>query len=119
MTIRVCFECGKEIKDPLDYNIMPLDIPYVNLFLHKGCFRLVGGYGNMTVYLSENQKKVYNYSLDRNKEGKTGKYGRKNGKTETIQSPTEEHGSIPRPDGGGIRRNVRGKAVRNRSIQGL
>jgi hypothetical protein len=60
----------KKIEDPLDYNMLPLDIPYINLFFHKNCFKLMGGYDNMRVYCTENLKRVYNWSIDRNKERK-------------------------------------------------
>jgi hypothetical protein len=70
MRSQTCFECSKKIEDPLDYNMMPLDNPYVNLFLHKSCFRGIGGYEGMSAYLTRNRNKVYNYLLERNKEGK-------------------------------------------------
>lgn len=61
----------KKIEDPLDYNMYPLDIPYINLFFHKNCFRIIGGYEKLPVYCTENLKRVYNWSIDKNKERKT------------------------------------------------
>lgn len=70
MKNKLCFHCGLLIKDPLDYNMMPLDNPYVNLFLHKSCFKTVGGYENMAVFLTQNRDKCYNYLIESNKSGK-------------------------------------------------
>lgn len=57
----ICFHCEKRIEKIEDDKMYGLDIPYINLYFHKHCFIEVGGYGNISVYLSENQKKVYNY----------------------------------------------------------
>lgn len=88
MVNQVCFHCLKRIEDPLDYNMMPLDNPYVNLFFHKSCFRTVGGYGNMALYLPQNVEKVYNWVISKNKEGKTTENGRKTREKTTVQSAT-------------------------------
>ena len=65
---------------------MPLDIPYVNLFFHKSCFRTVGGYGNMALYLSQRQELCYTYCINKNKEGKTVENGRKTREKTAVQS---------------------------------
>jgi hypothetical protein len=70
MTNHVCFECDKPIVDIDDYKMYALDVPYVNLFFHKGCFIKIGGYGNIVVYVTENQKKVYNPYINIKKGGK-------------------------------------------------
>ncbi len=61
MTKKMCFHCNKLIEDPMDYNMIPLEIPYINLFLHKNCFKMMGGYDNMPIFLSQNSEKIYNY----------------------------------------------------------
>jgi hypothetical protein len=70
MRNQICFHCNKKIEDPLDYNLLPLDIPYINLFFHKNCFKMMGGYDNMRVYCTENLIKVYNELHRLNKERK-------------------------------------------------
>jgi len=58
MSTKTCFHCNKRIEDPLDYNMMPVERPYLNLFFHKNCFKLVGGYNKMPIYLTENALSV-------------------------------------------------------------
>jgi hypothetical protein len=77
MSNKICFHCTKDIVDPLDYNLYPLDIPYINLFFHKSCFRELGGYDKMPVYCTEHIEKVYNRTITSIKGEKTGKNGRK------------------------------------------
>lgn len=58
MRNQTCFHCSKLIEDPLDYNMMPVEKPYINLFFHKNCFKIIGGYGKMSVYLTLNGDNV-------------------------------------------------------------
>ena len=72
-----CFYCGKEITQVGDdkYRIIPLDRPYVNLYLH-----ISSSYVEMSAileeYLTENMDKIYDYAeiskgVKLNKKGKT------------------------------------------------
>jgi len=67
MSSRICFDCGKPIDDINDYKMVGMDVPYVNLFFHKACFILLGGYGNMHEYCTQRAELVYNYLNNINK----------------------------------------------------
>lgn len=71
-----CFHCGNDIN-PADYKMYALDKPYVNLFFHKECFSLVGGYDGIEVYLTQKVEMVYNYCINSNKVRKIDQNGRK------------------------------------------
>jgi hypothetical protein len=75
MNNRLCFHCSKEITDPLDYNLYPLDIPYINLFFHKSCFRELGGYDKMPEYVTQSVERVLKFKkgIDNEQKRKTTK----------------------------------------------
>ena len=63
----ICFFCGEEITEGTG-RIVPLDIPYVNLWAHRGnCAEAMD-----EEYLKENIERVYAYvdSLHKNKKNK-------------------------------------------------
>jgi len=62
-----CFDCNKPIDDINDYKMVGIDIPYVNIFFHKSCFILIGGYGNIREYATQRSELVYNYLNNINK----------------------------------------------------
>jgi hypothetical protein len=62
---RHCFVCNKEIED--DYRMIGVDKPYVNLFFHKACLSSVG---DLSIYLVQNAKRVYNYKENSEKSRK-------------------------------------------------
>ena len=51
-----CFKCGKEI-DGLK-SILPLDRPYVNLFMHRDCYNSIE---NELDYVTENYDRIMEY----------------------------------------------------------
>ena len=56
-----CFKCEKEI-DGLK-SILPLDRPYVNLFMHRDCYKSID---DELLYVIENEERIveYIYALD-------------------------------------------------------
>ena len=64
MRHHICFECTKAIEDVNDYKMVGIDVPYVNLFFHKSCFILIGGYGNISEYCTLNAQRCYNYAIN-------------------------------------------------------
>jgi hypothetical protein len=64
MKALICFECNKRIDNINDYKMYAIDRPYVNLFFHKSCFLLVGGYGNIAEYCCQKIELVYNYQYN-------------------------------------------------------
>jgi len=71
--------------------MFPLDIPYINLFFHKECFRLAGGYAGITVEVTQFPEMVYNSIITSRNGDKIGKNGRK---TQTIEKPASQHEAI-------------------------
>jgi hypothetical protein len=67
MRHHICFDCNKAIEDVNDYKMVGIDVPYVNLFFHKSCFILIGGYGNIHEYATQRLEMVYNYIENINK----------------------------------------------------
>lgn len=60
MTNKKCFKCDEDIKETIDTFMLGLDKPYCNIPFHKQCIRLMGGYDNAVLYVTENEKKLYN-----------------------------------------------------------
>ena len=56
----LCFYCNKLIVG--EYYLLGLDIPYVNLWFHKECFKLV--LPKLLLYLTENAERCYNYKYN-------------------------------------------------------
>ena len=67
--MRLCIKCEKKIDDA-DYKMIAVDVPYVNIYLHKVCYIEMGGYDRIVADFTENTALVYNYSSKL-------KYGRK------------------------------------------
>ena len=61
MKRQVCFDCNKAIEDVNDYKMVGIDVPYVNLFFHKSCFMLIGGYGNIHEYCTLHSNNISKY----------------------------------------------------------
>lgn len=55
----ICFDCDKEIEPEQDKFMLALEKPYTNLWFHKSCYNAIKS--EIIVYLTENEKKVYNY----------------------------------------------------------
>jgi hypothetical protein len=51
----ICIYCNKEVIDDLFY--LGIDIPYINLKVHKGCWKANKDGG----FLRENKEKILNY----------------------------------------------------------
>ena len=65
MGLKKCFYCGKDIpRDSTEYQMIPLERPYVNLFFHRECFILAGSYSGIDAFLTERSDKVYNYTRE-------------------------------------------------------
>lgn len=92
MKNQTCFHCNSPITDPLDYKMYAIDRPYVNLFFHKSCFVLLGGYSNIVTYCTLHGEKVYNsiYNVDEGSKNK--KNGTKREK-KAVQGADEK--SVP------------------------
>ena len=60
MTHKQCFKCD-DLIDGIDYNIVALDNPYVNLFFHRSCYIELGEYGGVIEYITLNPKLCYTY----------------------------------------------------------
>lgn len=57
----ICFHCGKEIDAGDRYQMIGVEVPYVNLFFHKPtCWEAVG-WEKFHEYLALNVEKIYNY----------------------------------------------------------
>lgn len=54
-----CFHCEKDITDINDHIMYAIDNPYVNLFFHKNCWNMIGGYENILLYVTANIQKIY------------------------------------------------------------
>ena len=56
-----CFKCGKPIEGLK--SILPLDRPYVNLFMHRDCYT---GIEDDLAYVTEHYDRImqYIYSID-------------------------------------------------------
>jgi len=66
----ICFHCGKEIDSGTRYQLVGIDIPYVNLYFHKpDCWNLVGWEG-LNPYLALNVEKIYNYINNTKEKGR-------------------------------------------------
>jgi hypothetical protein len=65
----ICFDCKKEIETEQDKIMLGLDIPYVNLWFHRNCYKL-NVEADMNVYLGKNMLLVYNYRENEDKKGK-------------------------------------------------
>ena len=53
-----CFYCGKEIEGN-DFQIIALDRPYVNIYVHRDkCFEAIASEGEL-IYLQKNAERVY------------------------------------------------------------
>lgn len=65
-----CFFCNNVINPEDTKRMVPLEKPYVNLFFHLDCFRLVP---DLVVYLTKNLERVYNYKENRKESEKKGK----------------------------------------------
>lgn len=64
---RQCFKCGTDIEQGYG-RIQAVDIPYVNLWFCRGCFK---GISDMNAYLNENYTKVVELSLkNKRKDGR-------------------------------------------------
>lgn len=67
---KICFYCGEKITIDDQYQMLGLDVPYLNLFFHKNtCWKNI--YSNINLYLSENMEKLYNW-IDKNDNKKQG-----------------------------------------------
>jgi len=53
-----CIKCWEVILPEEKKTIIPLDIPYVNLWVHKGCLLEIE---NLLEFLQKNYEKWYNY----------------------------------------------------------
>lgn len=53
-----CFYCHKEILPTDSKRMVGLDVPYVNLFFHTECLKLIP---DLLSYLTKNRELVYNY----------------------------------------------------------
>lgn len=56
---RVCFYCDQDILPEDSIFMLGIDVPYVNLFFHKDHYALIKD--RISVFLTENIEKVYNY----------------------------------------------------------
>ena len=66
----ICFHCEKEIEEGASYQMIGLDIPYINLYFHKPDCWTVVSWENLNAYLALNLKKIYNYIENNGKKGK-------------------------------------------------
>lgn len=62
--MRMCIECGKEIKSSVPYKMLALEKPYKNIFLHLDCYnelmeRVIDWKG-LELYLANNLEVWYN-----------------------------------------------------------
>ena len=64
-----CFSCGKKINIEDSKRMVPLEKPYINLFFHLDCYKLIP---DMVIYLTENIKRVYNTKYNKKKIEKKG-----------------------------------------------
>jgi len=62
MTNRLCFKCyceGKKEKVGIDHFMYAIEIPYMNLFFHRDCYRLVKSV--VEEFVKENEKNMLKY----------------------------------------------------------
>jgi uncharacterized protein YmfQ (DUF2313 family) len=64
--IQICIVCKKDVLKTDDKKMIGLEIPYVNLYIHKECYNEIKDTleefmkENLECYLREMKKKVYN-----------------------------------------------------------
>lgn len=64
-----CILCEKEVLKEEKEFFIPVDVPYVNIKIHRDCL-LEKGYDFIIQYLTENPEIVYNYIEKVNKNGR-------------------------------------------------
>jgi hypothetical protein len=64
-----CILCEKEILPEEDKFYVPVDVPYVNIKIHRECL-ISKGYDYIIRYLTKNPEIVYNYIENRRKNGR-------------------------------------------------
>lgn len=61
----ICFYCDEEIIFPDRYQMIPLERPYINLFVHKNpCYQEILRVGEEK-YLNDNNEKLYKIVTNR------------------------------------------------------
>lgn len=63
--MKICFKCEKKIKDEDPIFMYAIDIPYVNLWFHKECFKEIED--TTEEYLLSNYTKLNEFVLDLHK----------------------------------------------------
>lgn len=56
----ICFHCEKEIELVDKKRMVPIEVPYRNLWFHRDCYNLIKE--KEELYLTQNAEKCYNYS---------------------------------------------------------
>ncbi len=55
----VCFYCSKEIQIEDKKRMVPVEIPYINLWFHKDCYDVIKS--TEVIYLSQNVQMILDY----------------------------------------------------------
>lgn len=51
-----CPYCDLQFTDVLDYQMIPIERPYMNFFLHKDCYKKLGT--ELNQFISDNIEKI-------------------------------------------------------------
>ena len=63
----ICFICDEEILKDERRTMIAIEVPYINLYVHKDCHdKLL----DLSAFLTQNTEKIYNWSIESGKKGK-------------------------------------------------
>jgi len=62
---KTCFLCEKRILPKERYKMVAIEVPYINLFFHEGCYGSIKF--DLSEFLSLNVNKLYNWCSKINK----------------------------------------------------
>ena len=65
----ICFKCDEVILKTDKRMMIPIEVPYLNLYMHRHCYDEIE---DLSTFLTQNLPKLYNRSIESNKKGKNG-----------------------------------------------
>jgi len=75
----MCLLCESNILKDQDKFMIALDIPYINLYMHMGCYRQIQE--DLNNFLLQHIEMVYNYNGEENNARKSNRIRRKERRT--------------------------------------